>query len=141
MIDREAFVAEARSYLRTPFRHTGRTRRGLDCVGLLVVSLAAVGREVEDRLDYGRTPIGDGLRNVLVEHFGDPIGDIPQAGDVALMRWHQDGQVDLFNHVGILTDYPFGGLALLHALFSNREVVEHRLGGHWPQRIVEVWRP
>lgn len=139
--ERAAFIAEARSYLRTPFRHTGRSRRGVDCVGLVAVALAAVGRDVADRRDYGRDPVRDGLRDVLVEHFGEPIDGEAQPGDVALMRWHRDGAVDLFNHVGILTAYPLGGLALLHALSSNREVVEHRLADPWPRRIVEVWRP
>lgn len=139
--ERAAFIAEARTYLRVPFRHTGRSRRGVDCVGLVAVALAAVGREVDDRRDYGRDPVRDGLRDVLVAHFGDPIADEPQPGDVALMRWHEASGVPLFNHVGILTDYPLGGLALLHALHSNREVVEHRLAGPWPRRVVEVYRP
>lgn len=139
--ERATFISTARSYERVPFRHTGRTKAGLDCVGLIVVSLAAVGREIADRRDYGRNPVEDGLRDVLVEHFGDPITDEPRAGDIPLMRWHREGDVHLFNHVGIFTDYPLGGLALIHALFSNREVVEHRVGGPWPRRIVEVWRP
>ncbi len=139
--ERAAFVAEARTYLRVPFRHAGRSRRGVDCSGVVVVALGAVGREVADRRDYGRDPVRDGLRDVLVAHFGDPITGEPEPGYVALMRWHEAGGVPLFNHVGILTDYPLGGLALLHALHSNREVVEHRLAGPWPRRVVEVYRP
>lgn len=138
--ERAAFVAEARTYLRVPFRHTGRSRRGVDCVGLVAVALAAVGREVADRRDYGRAPVRDGLRQVLVDHFGEPVADA-QPGDIALMRWHREGETDLFNHVGILTDYPLGGLALLHALSANRQVVEHRMADPWPRRIVERFRP
>lgn len=138
--ERVEFIAAARTMLRVPFRHTGRTERGVDCVGLVAVALAAVGRTVADRRDYGRSPVRDGLREVLVEHFGEPVTEM-EPGDVALMRWHMDGEVHLFNHVGIVTDYPLGGLALLHALHSNREVVEHRLAGPWPRRIVEAWRP
>lgn len=145
--ERARFITAARSLLRTPFRHTGRTPRGVDCVGLVVVALQAVGREVSDRRDYGRNPVRDGLRDVLVAHFGEPVWrqgeplEALQPGDVALMRWHQDGAVHLFNHVGIVTDYPLGGPALLHALHSNREVVEHRLAGPWPRRVVEAFRP
>ena len=138
--ERAAFIAEARTYLRMPFRHAGRSRRGVDCVGLVAVALAAVGREVADRRDYGRDPVRDGLRDVLVEHFGDPVEGEAQPGDVVLMRWHT-AEAPLFNHVGILTEYPLGGLALLHALGANREVVEHRLADPWPRRIVEVYRP
>jgi cell wall-associated NlpC family hydrolase len=139
--ERAAFVAEARTYVRVPFRHTGRTRRGVDCVGLVAVALAEVGRPVADRRDYGRNPVRDGLRQVLVDHFGDPVDGEPRAGDVALMRWHEPDGIRLFNHVGIITDYPLGGVALLHAFHANGEVVEHRLAGPWPRRIVEVFRP
>lgn len=138
--ERAAFIAEARTWLRVPFRHTGRSRRGVDCVGLVAVALAKVGREVADRRDYGRDPVRDGLREVLVSHFGEPVAEM-QPGDVALMRWHEPMGVRLFCHVGIVTDYPLGGLALIHAHSQNREVVEHRLAGPWPRRIVEVWRP
>jgi cell wall-associated NlpC family hydrolase len=145
--ERAAFIAEARTYLRVPFRHTGRSRRGVDCVGLVAVALAAVGRDVADRRDYGRDPVRDGLRAVLVDHFGEPVWrkgepmEALQPGDVALMRWHEAGGVHLFNHVGILTDYPLGGVALLHALAQNREVVEHRLAEPWTRRVIEAFRP
>ncbi len=145
--ERAAFIAEARSYIRTPFRHTGRSRRGVDCVGLVAVALAAVGRHVADRRDYGRDPVRDGLRDVLVAHFGEPVWrkgeavDTTQPGDIALMRWHEPNGVRLFCHVGILTSYPLGGHALLHALHANQRVVEHRLADPWPRRIVEVYRP
>lgn len=145
--ERAAYIAEARTYLQVPFRHAGRTRRGVDCVGLVAVALAAVGREVADRRDYGRDPVRDGLREVVREHFGDPVWckgdpmDAIQPGDIALMRWHESAGVQLFCHVGILTDYPLGGLALLHALHANKRVVEHRLADPWPRRIVEVYRP
>jgi hypothetical protein len=109
-------------------------------VGLVAVALGKVGRSVADRKDYGRYPVRDGLRAVLAAHFGDPVAEM-QPGDVALMRWHQEGEVHLFNHVGIVTEYPLGGLALLHAYHANKEVVEHRLAGPWPRRIMEIWRP
>lgn len=146
-VERVEFIAEARTYLRVPFRHTGRTRRGVDCVGLVAVALAAVGREVADRRDYGRDPVRDGLREVVRAHFGDPVWqkgdplDVLQPGDVPLMRWHEPNGVQLCCHVGILTPYPLGGLAMIHALSQNRQVVEHRLADPWPRRIVEVYRP
>ena len=138
--ERVEFIAEARTYLRVPFRHTGRSRRGVDCVGLVAVALAAVGRAVADRRDYGRDPVRDGLRDVVRAHFGEPVSDT-QPGDVALMRWHEPNGVQLFCHVGILTPYRFGGLSLLHAHAANKQVVEHRLADPWPRRIVEVYRP
>lgn len=141
-VERAVFIAEARTYLRTPFRHAGRSRRGIDCLGLIVCGLAAAGRAIGDRRDYGRDPVRDNLRGEMVSRFGAPLPpQSMQPGDIALMRWHEEGGVKLFNHVGILTHYPLGELALLHALWANRKVVEHRLAGPWPRRIVEVFRP
>jgi cell wall-associated NlpC family hydrolase len=138
--ERTGFLECARSKLGTPFRHRGRSERGLDCVGLVGVCLQSVGREIADRPHYGRDPVADGLRDVLVAHFGDPVTDW-QAGDVVLMRWHQDNGTDLFNHVAILADYYLGGFALIHALKEANRVIETRLAGPWPRRIVEAWRP
>lgn len=147
--ERTAFIAAARAFLtagegggRVRFRHRGRSLRGVDCVGLVACGLAAVGRFVEDRATYGRDPVRDGLREVCVAHFGDPVpvADM-QPGDVVLMRWHEQGGAQLFCHVAIVTEYPLGGLALLHSLASNKEVVEHRLADPWPRRIVEAYRP
>ncbi len=146
--ERTAFIVAARAFLsagpsgsRVKFKHRGRSVNGVDCVGLIACSLSAAGRYVEDRMVYGRDPVRDGLRDVLVSHLGDPIfGDL-EPGDVVLMRWHEQGGSKLFNHVAIVTDYLFGGLALIHSLQSNHEVVEHRLADPWPRRIVEAFRP
>ena len=67
-----AFIAEARSYLAPPvrFRHQGRSHRGVDCAGLLLASMKAIGRPVQDLPAYGREPLGDGLRGMMVANLG-----------------------------------------------------------------------
>tara|TARA_R110000850_G_scaffold275207_1_gene414174 strand:+ start:39556 stop:39972 length:417 start_codon:yes stop_codon:yes gene_type:complete len=129
-------VAEARSWLGTKWRHRGRTRFGIDCIGLIVHAVAAGGIQMRDRRDYGREPWKDGLQRELQEHFGDPVVDM-QPGDVLLMKWHnQDGPA----HVGIVGDYCHGGLSLIHS-YSLTAVCEHRMNDEWLARIVGVYRP
>jgi cell wall-associated NlpC family hydrolase len=102
--------------------------------------LAAIGYapQQDERL-YGRHPEPDGekLRASLCEHFGDQIAlDRTAPGCVVYMRWHKRP-----NHVAIIGDYYLGGLSLIHALWESDRVVETRLAGPWPRRILGAWRP
>ncbi len=136
MTQQQLCVAEARSWLGTKWRHRGRNRFGIDCIGLIVHAVAAGGIQMRDRRDYGREPWKDGLQREIEEHFGAPVSDT-QPGDVVLMRWHnQDGPA----HVGIIGDYCHGGLSLIHA-YSMTSVCEHRMDDEWLARIVGVYRP
>lgn len=57
MTTRADIVAVARSYLGVRWRHAGRTRGGLDCVGLLVAVSRDLGLDVVDtEQEYKRTP-------------------------------------------------------------------------------------
>jgi cell wall-associated NlpC family hydrolase len=134
---RRGVIAAARSFIGAPFRHRGRLPTGMDCLGLVVLSMRAVGVEMHDRRAYGRDPVADGIAIAARAHFGDPIPlDTLTPGDLVLMRWHKRP-----NHVAIVTDYPLGGLALIHSLLEAGHVVEHRLSDPWPRRIYEGFRP
>ena len=132
-----AFIAAARGYLGTRFRHQGRSSRGLDCVGLCIVALKATGRPCFDAGAYSREPLRQGLRAALVANLGDPVDKATmRAGDVALLRFRGEP-----SHVGIITDYPAGGFAILHTFAQVKKVVEHRMDQAWLDYITEVFRP
>lgn len=130
-------IAEARSYLGCKWRHRGRSRFGIDCIGLLVAAMEAGGHPMRDRRDYGREPWKDGLEKEMRDHFGDPIPNSEaRAGDVVLMRWDESSEP---SHVGILTDGKHG-LRLIHS-YSMICVTEHDLDDQWWSRIIMVFRP
>ena len=107
----------------------------MDCLGLVVVAMQAVGRLMADRANYGRNPVNDGIVEAARAHFGKPIKLANlRPGDVVLMQWHQQP-----NHVAIVTDHPHG-LGLIHSL-AGKCVVEHILADPWPRRILEAFRP
>jgi len=133
---KEEIISFARSMIGTKWRHMGRTSRGVDCLGLLLLSLKAGGFEPKYEKKYGREPWKDGLQEALVDHFGDPVIDW-QPGDIALIKFDQSPDP---SHVGILADYKYGGLSLIHS-YSLISVTEHRLDAAWAKRIVEVYRP
>lgn len=138
--ERAGFIAAARDLVGVPFRHRGRSLRGVDCVGVVALALSSQGRVVADRAHYGRNPANDGLREVCREHFGDPIAEL-RAGDVALIAHHADPRCREPNHVGVLFDHPNGGLAMVHALAQNKRVIAHRLEATHYAQILEGYRP
>ena len=131
-------VLAARPWIGTRWRHRGRKPgQRLDCVGLLVCALQVVGRPVQDREVYGREPEDDDLRQVLIQHCGQPLPKSQaREGDIGLFVGDQYPL-----HVGLVTNFR-RGLGLLHA--SNepgvKKVVEHELTGQWARRLIEVYR-
>lgn len=148
--DKALFVASVRMLLfarkggPVPFRHTGRNTKGIDCIGVPIWGYAQLGLAhlVNDLDRYSRSPDGTTLRDALASHLGDPIPFADAGpGDIALMRWY-GRDMKWVNHVGVITPYQFGGLALLHSLVTPpyERVVEHRIDPVWRNRIVEVYR-
>lgn len=128
-------VAAARAYLGVRFRHQGRSRHGLDCVGLLLLAFRDVGRVYRDVPAYGRTPWKDGLREAVASQLQPVPLDDMQPGDVALIRFDKEPQ-----HVALIGDYLTGGLSLIHSYAIVRRVTEQRLDEAWRANILEVYR-
>jgi hypothetical protein len=136
--ERTAFVAAARTFDKVRWRHQGRDARGVDCAGLVIVSLIAVGRNPVDAIGYGKIPYRGMLEELIERNLGDPLPlrQDMREGDVVLLKFTGEPC-----HVGIITDYLYGGFSLLHAYASNRCVVEHRFNASWFDNIAEVYRP
>lgn len=128
----EKLAAEARRSIGTPFHHQGRLPQvGLDCIGMVVVALRAVGFCVRDRLDYGMRPDGRALEDGLIAHGAVRVEGEPAAGDVLLFRY--DGQPQ---HVAL----ALGGGRMVHAFAPAGAVVESGIGAYWARRLVAVYR-
>lgn len=122
-------------YLDVPFRHRGRTRRGMDCLGLVIIVAIEQGMPVADRRVYGREPYKDGLREALIAHFGQPVDRAIQVDDVVMMR-HGPDQPPA--HVGIVAPHPHGH-GLIHTYGEIGRVVYHRIDERWQGKIVEAF--
>ncbi len=139
---RAQVVAEARSWLRTPFAHQAHTKGvATDCGGLIAGVAIALGllpsdfweRDFAPHAGYPRTP-GAGLVSALCQRFLRPVHTRPDHGDVLLLRFSAEPQ-----HLAIVTPYRHGGLAMIHAYSRARSVVEHRLADVWRARIVAAF--
>lgn len=114
---RQDVVNEARGWLGTPWRHQGRTRQGIDCIGLPVVIGRALKISKYDVQAYGREP------KDLLAHFtqaGAVRIDPKKAADGDLIAFHQRGYPC---HCGILSTRN-GVRNVIHASMKDKKVVE-----------------
>lgn len=135
---RDQVVALARETLQTPYQHQQRINGiAMDCAGVPVYVARRLGMPVDDVLGYGRQPMPDEMRSVLAAHMVRVPTESIQAGDVVWMRFRKEPQ-----HLGVVGDYVFGGLSLIHAYNGAGlgKVIEHRLDEAWRRRIVAAWR-
>lgn len=126
----EAVIAEARSWVGVPFLHQGRSREGVDCVGLVIVVGRACGLLPADfeRTAYGRTP----FRGVLIEQISEVCerAEVAAPGTLVAIRWNREP-----HHVAICT-----GPTLIHANARVGRVVEHGYRAQWPALTESVWK-
>lgn len=122
-------IVQARALLGVPFRHQGRNRYGVDCIGLVVLAARACGLDVSaDRTDYPRDPVG-ALQPALLGRLSE-VTAVWWPGDVLLMRFGNEPQ-----HVALWT-----GAGIIHAMARSGRVVEHGLDAKWRRRVVAVYR-
>jgi hypothetical protein len=100
----------------------------VDCVGLIIVVAQRCGLlplkfEITD---YGRLPTGELIPRI--QKYCSPLVE-PMPGAMLAIKWNRE-----VSHVGLYT-----GETLIHAFQKNGKVVEHSLGGKWPQRIDSAW--
>ncbi|KWI90202.1 hypothetical protein WM08_15210 [Burkholderia ubonensis] len=129
MATRQQVVDEARTWLGTRWQHQGRLRGvGVDCAGLVVCVMRAVGADVADVEGYTRRPDGSLLDIVRARSLP---ADVAAAGDVAVFAWDSDPC-----HLAIMT----GPGSIIHAFAPSRMVVEHDLDDRWRAALVCVRR-
>lgn len=124
-------------YLGVPFRHRGRSARGLDCVGLLAVVAQELGIDVRDQRLYGREPTGTLLSQVFRDHLGTPKppGAQLEIDDILLLQLR--GQ-PLMGHAGLVVPHPYG-LGIIHAYAEIGKVVVQRIDKRRRSQIREVF--
>jgi cell wall-associated NlpC family hydrolase len=131
MTTREQVIAEARSWVGTPFAHQ-QEAKGLacDCIGLLRGVCINLGLfpadwqampEAAPFVGYCRMPDGVSLRLACDTFMTEVPREAMQPGDAVLVRFDAAPQ-----HVGIVTPYPHGN-AFGFVQAVPRGVIETRL--------------
>ena len=131
---RSEIVAEARTWLDTPYLHQGRRKgHGVDCLGLIVGVGKALGLLDYDNRAYSPQPDAVTLKRLCDRHLA--CRDDLRPGSIALL-WIQ--RRDLPQHMAIVTDLP-GRLGIVHAHQRLGAVREHSLDEFWGKRVLAVY--
>jgi NlpC/P60 family putative phage cell wall peptidase len=132
-ITRAALVAEARSWIGTPYQHQASLKGvGCDCLGLVRgVWRGCVGAEPELAPPYAPDWAEAGHRETLAEaaqrHLAPSAFDRIAAGDVLLFRWRA---VHIAKHAAIAT----GEGTMVHA-HDGAAVCEVAFSPWWRRRL------
>lgn len=143
----ELIIAEARSWVGTPYHHQAVVKRvGVDCVGLILGVGMAVGLMPADTMvrfsqaglgGYSRTPNPNRMRKGM-ELFLQPLplsaGADPSPGMIGWFEWRQE----LPMHLGIVAEFE-GRLTMIHAFSIARRCVENTLDEEWRSRVNSWW--
>jgi NlpC/P60 family putative phage cell wall peptidase len=145
----EEIVAQARTWIGTPFHHQGRVKgKGCDCIGMVMGAIAETGAHSRyrdlagnpipfnrfDYTHYAADPSSTKLAMTLDSHLTAIDERNIQPGDVLLFKI-----VRLPQHVAIVGNHPMGGLSLIHAYSPARKVVEERYNQSWQARLVQAY--
>ncbi len=130
MANADAVIRATRAYLNVPFVHLGRSRAGVDCIGLHVLALRDLGHEVQDCEYYDRLPSADDLQTYIRKSCVevDPTDD----PGTYITTWIAQRGVP--QHVALLTDR-----GMIHTWIAPNKVVEHPFDAYWRKRVVAYW--
>lgn len=113
---RQEMVDIARSYLGVPFVHLGRSKKGVDCVGLLYVAFNPF-LNIPDPQDYGKSVLTIKSFSKVREYAHRITIDEVEPADIVLMSNNKNSA-----HYGLVT-----GNTVIHADQLMGRVVEHNL--------------
>lgn len=135
MITAQQLIDEARKLTGTPWKHQGRSRRGVDCVGMVLLAAKNAGLDltkngVTDERKYGR-----GAQPLLLERVEQYCTRIesPIAGCLLFFEFYGERHP---RHFGVFSERE----TMIHADAKRGMVIEHGHRAHWIDRTHSVWK-
>lgn len=121
-------IKEARTWHGTPYQHQGRTRHGVDCVGLAIRVAQDLGLTEFDIREYERTPSNKLMKDLLMQNCILVNGSPLQPAMLLHMAFEKQPR-----HIAIVTSAE--PLRIIHASSEHERVVEHVVDQKWRNRI------
>lgn len=134
MITADELVDAARELKGIPWRHMGRTRLGLDCIGMVIFAMRTRRLDLPQLAGVRDRPYSRRVGPELLEIVQSSLAPSParMAGTFALFKFYGEKHP---RHVGILT----GESTLIHCNSRYGGVMEHGLRAHWARWLHSVW--
>ena len=134
MITRDMIVAEARTWLGTPFMHQARLKGvGVDCAGVPVGIARELGLPYADVQGYARVPSRGQFRNTMASCLDViPLAEV-QPGDLMSFAFIGEEQ-----HVAVVSQ--INPIRLIHAWERIGCCVENDFDAVWQRRLRGCWR-
>lgn len=135
VITANQLIVAARGLIGVPFRHQGRTRLGVDCIGFLALACKDAGLDLPGFMNlpfptcYSRDPSPQSL-TTLAAHCTRIYAPVP--GCVFYFRFPLE---KLPRHFGIYT-----GDSVIHAeAMLRKQVIEHGYRAQWLKWTHSMW--
>ena len=120
-------ITAARSFIGTPWKHQGRTRNGIDCVGLIICVARETGRVSDEKLasiDYAYPRRPDG--SLMIKLFANAgcaevAYGVKQDGDILVFAEHAfPCHVGFLDNEHIIHAYTKGARKVIKEPLVNR---------------------
>lgn len=128
-MDTARFIAALESLQGTPWHHQGRTRAGLDCVGLVIAALADQGVRLDVPANYHRTAAAAMLKAWL--DSAAAVRAVPDIGAGRLLVFRVRRQAQ---HIAV----ALGADRMIHAV-RGAGVCAVTLSPLWRERLLGVY--
>lgn len=127
-------VDAAREELGTRWLHQGRApKKGIDCLGLIVVTALKLGYTVEDQIDYMTNPDSEKLIRECTRQLEKIDLEEASTGDI-LTFFFTNSQRPY--HFAIMTSPR----TMIHAYAISKKVIEHSIDDYWLARRAHAFR-
>lgn len=119
-------ISTALSYSGTRYKYGGTTKKGMDCSGLVYVSLK------ENDILFPRTSYQMALEGNKIR-----VNDV-EKGDLLFFQTSKTGR--RINHVGLVVDVDGDDIKFIHATTSRGVLVSSLREGYWNSAFVKAMR-
>ena len=119
-------ISTALSYSGTRYKYGGTTKKGMDCSGLVYVSLK------ENNIMFPRTSYQMALEGNKIR-----VNDV-EKGDLLFFQTSKTGR--RINHVGLVVDINGDDIKFIHATTSRGVLVSSLREGYWNSAFVKAIR-